>query len=170
MMATKMCVTSFYTFVAFCIIAIQARPQTNLLIASTSQLPPSKVTDSALDLELQQTTEGTEAEDEILSPPIITKVHIRSDIQYRYSRTVAETSIKNPSTTKAQQVFFNMVLPDTAFISNFTIKLKGDDRVYVAKVAKKEEAKETYDSAVEQGQSVGLVNTDTRDANQIKVR
>jgi hypothetical protein len=62
-----------------------------------------------------------------------------------------------------------MVLPDTAFTSNFTIKLAGDDKLYVADVAKKEDAKETYDDAVQQGQSVGLVNKDTRDANKLSI-
>ena len=63
-----------------------------------------------------------------------------------------------------------MVLPDTAFTSNFTIKLVGDDKLYVADVAKKEDAKETYDDAVQKGQSVGLVNKDTRDANKLSIR
>ena len=107
---------------------------------------------------------------EPVPPPVITKVHVRSDIQYRYAKTVVETSIKNPSTTKAQEVFFNMVLPDTAFTSNFTIKLVGDDNLYVAEVAKKEDAQDTYDDAVKSGQSVGLVNTDTRDANRLSIR
>merc|ERR1719411_2151597 len=61
-----------------------------------------------------------------------------------------------------------MVLPDSA-TSNFTIKLAGDDTLYVADVAKKEDAKETYDDAVQKGQSVGLVNKDTRDANRLSV-
>merc|ERR1719411_1054223 len=61
-----------------------------------------------------------------------------------------------------------MVLPDSA-TSNFTIKLAGDDTLYVADVAKKEDAKETYDDAVQKGQSVGLVNKDTRDANKLRI-
>merc|ERR1711963_247409 len=40
---------------------------------------------------------------------------------------------------------------------------------YVADVAKKEDAQETYDDAVKQGQSVGLVNKDTRDANKLSI-
>ena len=63
-----------------------------------------------------------------------------------------------------------MVLPDTAFISNFTIRLAGDENLYVAKVAKKEEAQDIYDTAVQSVQTVGKVNKDTRDANRISVR
>ena len=64
----------------------------------------------------------------------------------------------------------NMVLPDTAFTSNFTIKLAGDEQLYVADVAKKEDAQDTYNEAVKEGQTVGLVNTETRDANRLSVR
>ena len=63
-----------------------------------------------------------------------------------------------------------MVLPDTAFTSNFTIKLAGDEQLYVADVAKKEDAQDTYNEAVKEGQTVGLVNTETRDANRLSVR
>merc|ERR1712223_1193365 len=108
-------------------------------------------------------------DDKPVPAPVITKVHVRSDIQYRYAKTVVVTSIKNPSSTKAQEVFFNMVLPDTAFTSNFTIKLAGDEQLYVADVAKKEDAQDTYNEAVKEGQTVGLVNTDTRDANRLSV-
>merc|ERR1719411_916969 len=61
-----------------------------------------------------------------------------------------------------------MVLPDSA-TSNFTIKLAGDNKLCVGDVAEKEDAKETYDDAVQQGQSVGLVNKDTRDANKLSI-
>merc|ERR1712223_2250336 len=123
--------------------------------------------DSILNDELKEEIEKDD--DKPVPAPVITKVYVRSDIQYRYAKTVVETSIKNPSTTKAQEVFFNMVLPDTAFTSNFTIKLVGDDKLYVADVAKEEDAKETYDDAVQKGQSVGLVNKDTRDANKLSI-
>ena len=102
--------------------------------------------------------------------PEITKVHVRADVQYRYARTVVETSIKNPSTLRAQEVVFNMVLPDAAFTSNFTIKLAGDETLYVADVTKKEDAQDEYNAAVKQGQTVGLVKKDTRDANRLSVR
>ena len=102
--------------------------------------------------------------------PQITKVHVRADVQYRYARTVVETSIKNPSTSKAQEVVFNMVLPDAAFTSNFTIKLAGDETLYIADVTKKEDAQDAYNAAVKEGQTVGLVKKDTRDANRLSIR
>ena len=143
-----------------------ARPQTNIALVTTT-IPSIVQNDTTSISELKK---EVPEKDEPQPPPVITKVHVRSDIQYRYAKTVVETSIKNPSTTKAQEVYFNMVLPDTAFTSNFTIKLAGDEKLYVADVAKKEDAQKTYDEAVQQGQSVGLVNKDTRDANQLSVR
>jgi len=101
-------------------------------------------------------------------PPKIVDVDIKSDIQLRYAKTVVKTYIKNPSLLISQEVEFNMVLPDKAFISNFTIQVK--DNVYVAEVEKKEEAKELYDQAVQDGQSAGIVDTDIRDANKITIK
>ena len=154
---------------------IQARPQNNIALVVSTTLPsnlktnlssPNEIKDKKVDTLKTDESDSKKAE----PAPLITKVHVRSDIQYRYAKTVVETSIKNPSTTKAQEVFFNMVLPDTAFTSNFTIKLAGDDELYVAEVAKKEDARDTYNEAVNLGQSVGLVNKDTRDANRLSVR
>ena len=161
-------VSKLSSFVLFCLyIEISARPQNNVALVSTT-IPSVNKNASSSNNELKEEIEKDD--DKPVPAPVITKVHVRSDIQYRYAKTVVETSIKNPSTTKAQEVFFNMVLPDTAFTSNFTIKLVGDDKLYVADVAKKEDAKETYDDAVQKGQSVGLVNKDTRDANKLSIR
>ena len=146
---------------------IEGRPQNNIALVSTT-IPSVNKNNSISNDELKK--ESLEDENTPVPAPEITKIHVRSDIQYRYAKTVVETSIKNPSTTKAQEVFFNMVLPDSAFTSNFTIKLAGDDTLYIADVAEKEDAKETYDDAVQQGQSVGLVNKDTRDANKLSIR
>ena len=152
-------------FSFFCLGAY-ARPQANIALVTT--IAPSSVqTDLSNEVEKKNIKNDVE---EKQPPPVITKVHVRADVQYRYAKTVVETSIKNPSSTKAQEVFFNMVLPDTAFTSNFTIKLAGDEQLYVADVAKKEDAQDTYNEAVKEGQTVGLVNTDTRDANRLSVR
>ena len=152
-------------------IGIDARPQKpqNIVMGFVSTTTPSVTKNNSINNDALK-EEDLEDENKPVPAPVITKIHVRSDIQYRYAKTVVETSIKNPSTSKAQEVFFNMVLPDTAFTSNFTIKLAGDDKLYIADVAKKEDAQETYNKAVQQGQSVGLVNKDTRDANKLSIR
>ena len=52
----------------------------------------------------------------------ISKLHIESVIQFRYAKTVVQSFMKNPSTSDAQEVHFELVLPEKAFISNFTIE------------------------------------------------
>ena len=49
-------------------------------------------------------------------PPKIVEMDIRSDIQYRYAKTVVKSYVKNPSTSTSQDVTFNMVLPNSSFI------------------------------------------------------
>lgn len=98
--------------------------------------------------------------------PIITEFHVRSDVQFRYAKTVAESYVKNPNSV-ASEVTFEIVLPDTAFVSNFSMVI--NDVEYVAAVEEKEEAKEIYDSQVTAGNNAGIVNPDTRDANLMRV-
>ena len=45
---------------------------------------------------------------------------VESEIQYRYATTLATTRIRNTAPI-AQEVFFTAVLPETAFISGFTM-------------------------------------------------
>lgn len=116
-------------------------------------------------LEVAKLTDNT-----LQPPPKIVDIDIVSKIQFRYAKTVVKAYVKNPSLSRAQEVRFNMVLPDTAFISNFTIQIQGDQKIHVAKVSEKEEADEIYNKAVIGGQSAGIVDADTRDANQITIR
>ena len=51
----------------------------------------------------------------------ISHFHIRSDIQFRYAQTVIESRVKNPDVRDSKEVEFNIILPDTAFISNFSL-------------------------------------------------
>ena len=55
----------------------------------------------------------------------------------------------------AQEVPFEMVLPEEAFISNFTIETGG--KTYVSRVEKKEDAKKIYNKEAMSGQTAGLV-------------
>lgn len=139
-----------------CCQLLDARPQT-LVVSSTpvpvtsNEIPDVITTDPPLE-------EGAK--------PDIREFHVTSNVQFRYARTEVETYVRNPS-TQAQEVSFTVVIPDQAFISNFSMKIR--DEEFVAEVKEKEEAKETYDQAVSSGQSAGLVNQDTRDANQVTV-
>merc|ERR1719450_74488 len=96
----------------------------------------------------------------------LTSFHINSTIRFRYSRTEVTALYKNPN-TRAGKAVFNMVLPKSAFISNFSMTIK--DEEYVAEVKEKEEAEKTYDSAVASGNTAGLVSKNKRDSNHFSV-
>ena len=58
-----------------------------------------------------------------------------------------------------------MVLPESSFRSNFSMTIKEEE--YVAKV--KEEAKRTYEEALDSGLTAGLVSKKRRDSNTFSV-
>merc|ERR1719347_114259 len=95
-------------------------------------------------------------------PLKITKFHVDSKIQFRYARTQVTSHIKNPGTAP-NQADFTMVLPDSAFISNFSMIIR--DVEYVAQVKEKEEAKKNFNEAINQGRGAGIISKDIRDAN-----
>ena len=79
----------------------------------------------------------------------ITKFHVNTYIQMRYATTNVETLVKNFA-NEVSEVFFDMYVPKEAFVSNFSMSLKG--QTYVAKVDKKEEAEAKFnESAVSAG-------------------
>merc|ERR1719228_2122964 len=100
--------------------------------------------------------------DGVVLPLKITKFHVDSKIQFRYARTQVTSHIKNPGTAP-NQADFTMVLPDSAFISNFSMIIR--DVEYVAQVKEKEEAKATFHEAVSLGRGAGIINKDIRDSN-----
>jgi uncharacterized protein YegL len=136
------------------IVEFECRPQSNFIITTE---PTSSIVAEPFSNDPQP-------------PPKIVDMNIRSDIQYRYAKTIVKSYVKNPSASMSQEVTFIMVLPSTAFISNFTMQVNGKDTIYVARVAEKEEAKKSYNEAITAGQSAGIVDADTRDASQITVR
>ena len=104
--------------------------------------------------------------------PIITKFHVTSKIQLRYASTEVLSHMTNPN-SEAQEVTFEIRLPEKAFIHGFsmtvsfnatiltgdqnsTSRFQVDGEEHVATVAAKAEARETYDSAREVGLDSGL--------------
>jgi len=97
----------------------------------------------------------------------ITKLHVQSSIQFRYARTVVESKMKNFGKLPGEAEF-RAIIPDKAFISNFSMVLKGVE--YVAEVKEKEEAAQIFEDSVALGQGAGLVETDTRDAKMVRIK
>ena len=97
----------------------------------------------------------------------------------RYASTLVTHTIENPS-LEAKEVAFNLLLPDTAFVSRwefcrrvrmwylvvfqpsiiFRFAMMVGEEVFLAEVQEKEKALETYNEAVDNGQSAGESNFD----------
>merc|ERR1712051_484029 len=95
-----------------------------------------------------------------------TKFHIKSEFQFRYARTVVERAVSNPDTV-AQVGSFALVIPDSAFISAFSMVMDGEE--FKARVEGKEEAEKTFEKALSRGRGAGLVSQDAKDANKFTV-
>ncbi|XP_039627099.1 inter-alpha-trypsin inhibitor heavy chain H4-like isoform X12 [Polypterus senegalus] len=84
----------------------------------------------------------------------------------RYAYTVMVSRVANRATV-SKEVTFDVELPKSAFISNFSMTMEG--KTYVGVVKKKEEAKQQYDRAVARGESAGLVRVSGRKLEEFKV-
>merc|ERR1712226_1611021 len=62
----------------------------------------------------------------------------------RYAITKVEAVVKNKNDFESE-VFFDLYIPKSAFVSNFSMIVKGQE--YVAKVETKQKAQETYDNS-----------------------
>ncbi|XP_049798868.1 inter-alpha-trypsin inhibitor heavy chain H4-like [Schistocerca nitens] len=91
-------------------------------------------------------------------------LHVFSDIQHRYAKTLVHSKIANLQ-NESNEIQFKIVLPDSAFISGFIMEVKG--KAYKALVKEKKEAEKEYQAAVQQGQSAGHVAM--RDTNTFTV-
>jgi len=83
----------------------------------------------------------------------IKKFHVNSRIQLRYAITNVETQMQNKH-SEAKEVFFDMYIPKEAFVSNFTMTIKG--KTYLASVETKEKAQNIYNQSTE---TSGLIQT-----------
>ncbi|KAL0281326.1 UNVERIFIED_CONTAM: hypothetical protein PYX00_002347 [Menopon gallinae] len=97
---------------------------------------------------------------------VIQSLHVVSNVTFRYAKTLIESKILNPADV-AQEVFFNVIIPESAFISGFAMEIDG--KVYEAYVKEKQEAQKVYDTAVKQGITAGQVKQSARDSNRFSV-
>ncbi|XP_067013868.2 inter-alpha-trypsin inhibitor heavy chain H4 isoform X7 [Anabrus simplex] len=139
--------------------AVLARTSIQDLVASTGPPPLPSIDD-------QPSPSPSTTEAPKLQKPEMYSMHVDSRIAHRYAKTTVVSRIANPA-PKAQEVFFSMVLPETAFIAGFNLEVDG--KVYEAYVKEKEEAKEEYDQAVASGQTAAHVGVSARDSNTFTV-
>ncbi|XP_053171456.1 inter-alpha-trypsin inhibitor heavy chain H3-like [Scomber japonicus] len=67
----------------------------------------------------------------------------------------------------SQEIVFEVELPKTAFITNFSMEIDGQE--YVGEVKEKQKAKKQYEKAVSSGQTAGLVKASGRKMEKFSV-
>jgi hypothetical protein len=113
-------------------------------------------------------TLSTTTEKLVATEPLeTTKFHIKSEVQFRYARTVVESTVSNPDTV-AQVGSFALVIPDSAFISAFSMEIDGEE--FKARVEEKEEAEKTFEKALSRGRGAGLVSQQVHCVDQHRGR
>ncbi|XP_047120673.1 inter-alpha-trypsin inhibitor heavy chain H4-like isoform X1 [Schistocerca piceifrons] len=101
-----------------------------------------------------------------LQQPRVYKLHVSSEVRNRYAKTLITSKIGNPA-NQAQEVSFDAVLPENAFISRFVIEMDGV--AYEAFVRGKEEARQQYQAAVAEGRGAAHVALSARDSKVVHV-
>ncbi|KAI4876006.1 hypothetical protein NFI96_024421, partial [Prochilodus magdalenae] len=96
----------------------------------------------------------------------VQSVKIDCKVASRFAHTVMTSTALNKANV-SQEVFFEVELPKTAFITNFSMEIDG--QIYVGEVKEKEKAKKQYDRAVSSGQTAGLVKASGRKMEKFSV-
>ncbi|XP_029288608.1 inter-alpha-trypsin inhibitor heavy chain H3-like isoform X4 [Cottoperca gobio] len=93
-------------------------------------------------------------------------VRVDCTVTSRFAHTVMTSKALNKANA-SQEIFFEMDLPKTAFIANFSMEIDG--QTYVGAVKEKEKAKKQYEKAVSSGQTAGLVKASGRKMEKFSV-
>ncbi|XP_067382482.1 inter-alpha-trypsin inhibitor heavy chain H6 isoform X2 [Channa argus] len=96
----------------------------------------------------------------------VTAYHVKCSVVSRYAVTTVQSSVWNQLPI-IKEAAFEVDLPSTAFISNFSITSNG--KVYVAQVKERAAARKIYDAAKKQGKTAGLVATKEREIEKFRV-
>ncbi|XP_072137006.1 inter-alpha-trypsin inhibitor heavy chain H3-like [Mobula birostris] len=96
----------------------------------------------------------------------IYSMKIDSKVTSRFAHNVIISRVVNRANV-SKEAFFEIELPKTAFITNFSMTLDGV--TYVGAVKEKEVAQKQYQKAVSQGQTAGLVKASGRKLEKFKV-
>ncbi|XP_049895004.1 inter-alpha-trypsin inhibitor heavy chain H3-like isoform X5 [Epinephelus moara] len=127
------------------------------LVISGDHEAPQETRGAARSLQKRSTNE---AKVEVYS------VKVDCTVTSRFAHTVMTSKARNKANIP-QEIFFEMELPKTAFIANFSMEIDG--QVYVGEVKEKEKAKKQYEKAVSSGQTAGLVKASGRKMEKFSV-
>ncbi|XP_040599934.1 LOW QUALITY PROTEIN: inter-alpha-trypsin inhibitor heavy chain H6 [Mesocricetus auratus] len=91
---------------------------------------------------------------------------IRSTVVSRYAHTLVTSVLSNPH-DEAHEAIFDLDLPRVAFISNFTMTI--GNKVYVAEIKEKHQAKKIYEKAYQQGNTAAHVGIRDRESEKFRI-
>lgn len=83
-------------------------------------------------------------------------LHVASQISSRFANTLVTSTLENKS-PQNQEVKFVVQIPETAFISNFSMVVNG--KHYIGKVKEENAAKTEYEKAKNESRNTGLVSS-----------
>ncbi|XP_069006210.1 inter-alpha-trypsin inhibitor heavy chain H3-like [Embiotoca jacksoni] len=127
------------------------------LVISRNDEAPQEARRAARSLQKRSTNEATVE---------VQSVTVQCTVTSRFAHTVVTSTALNKANI-SQEIFFEMELPKTAFITNFSMEIEG--QVYVGEVKEKEKAKQQYEKAVSSGQTAGLVKASGRKMEKFSV-
>ncbi|XP_050760586.1 inter-alpha-trypsin inhibitor heavy chain H4 [Gymnogyps californianus] len=96
----------------------------------------------------------------------IYSLHVDCKVTSRFAHTVITSKIVNRANA-SREATFEVELPKTAFITNFSMSIDG--KVYPGIIKEKASAQKEYDTAVSHGQSAGLIKITGRKLEQFHV-
>ena len=105
------------------------------------------------DLDTRSSRLPRNVQNNVLTP---LSLHIASKISSRFANTLVTSVMENKS-PKNQEAKFVVQLPQTAFISNFSMVVDG--KLYIGQVKERSVAKEEYEKAKNKSLNTGLVST-----------
>ncbi|EDL86328.1 rCG38899 [Rattus norvegicus] len=96
----------------------------------------------------------------------MTSYSIHSTVVSRYAHTLVTSVLINPH-DEAHEAIFDLNLPRIAFISNFTMTI--DNKIYVAEIKEKHQAKKMYEKAYQQGKTAAHVGVRDRESEKFQI-
>jgi hypothetical protein len=83
--------------------------------------------------------------------------HVDSLVVSRYAVTSITSVVQNSDPEQSKELEFRMQLPETAFISNFSMSVNG--RTYYGVAKEKAEAEQEFEERISAGENAGLVQS-----------
>ncbi|XP_061166903.1 inter-alpha-trypsin inhibitor heavy chain H4-like [Saccostrea echinata] len=99
--------------------------------------------------------------------PEIYYLHVTSEIDFRFAKTVVTSKVVNKEPVASEAVF-DLTLPNEAFITAFKLTINGSE--IHGKVKEKEKAKQEFEAAKAKGQSAGHIVAKPRETNKFQIQ